>query len=114
MSVKRHFRHVATTTEWQRLRDEKLGLCRSCGAWPVSLHHVVSRSLGGDDVAENLIPLCGDGTRGCHGAIENHTRHWRAVAANIRESLTNDELEYATQTKSLVWLDRYYPERLAA
>jgi hypothetical protein len=44
--------------------------CVICGAIDISIHHILSRSLGGDDVWENLAPLCGSGTHGCHGGVE--------------------------------------------
>ncbi len=48
--------------------------CVLCGAIDISIHHILSRSASssgaGDDVWENLVPLCGDGTTGCHGLVE--------------------------------------------
>lgn len=44
--------------------------CVICGHIDISVHHILPRSQGGDDVWENLVPLCGDGTTGCHGAVE--------------------------------------------
>ena len=47
------------------------GVCAlNCGGTPVSLHHVLPRSQGGDDIEANLVFLCGSGTTGCHGKIE--------------------------------------------
>lgn len=49
-------------------------LCHSVGLGvnfvPVglSLHHILKHPR--DDVRENLVMLCGDGVRGCHGHIE--------------------------------------------
>lgn len=37
---------------------------------PGSLHHVLPRGQGGDDVASNLVGLCGSGTTGEHGLLE--------------------------------------------
>lgn len=36
-------------------------------------HHVISRGAPhfGDDVDENIVALCGSGSSGCHGLIEN-------------------------------------------
>lgn len=44
--------------------------CVACGRAAGSVHHVVQRGSPhfGDDVLENLVTLCGDGTTGCHGA----------------------------------------------
>lgn len=44
--------------------------CELCGSIDISIHHIYPRGQGGDDVWENLVPLCGDGTRGCHGGVE--------------------------------------------
>ncbi len=35
-----------------------------------SVHHIVPRSLGGDDVPANFVCLCGSGTTGHHGKVE--------------------------------------------
>lgn len=45
--------------------------CVICGGIDISVHHILPRSQGGDDVWENLVPLCGSGTHGCHGAVEH-------------------------------------------
>ena len=42
-----------------------------CGKPSATGHHVVARGRGGDDVLANILPLCGSGTTGCHGLIEN-------------------------------------------
>jgi hypothetical protein len=42
-------------------------LCRD----PGSLHHVYPRGQGGDDVEENIVGLCGSGSSGHHGLIED-------------------------------------------
>lgn len=48
--------------------------CVICGDIDISVHHILSRSPSasgaGDDVWENLMPLCGSGTHGCHGGVE--------------------------------------------
>ncbi len=36
----------------------------------LSLHHVLKHPR--DDVRGNLVMLCGDGVRGCHGRMEAH------------------------------------------
>lgn len=45
-------------------------ICVLCGD-PGTLHHIYPRGQGGDDVPENLVGLCGSGTSGHHGMIEN-------------------------------------------
>lgn len=89
------------------------GRCRACGrsyGIGVSMHHLVNRSQGGDDVADNLVPLCGDGTRGCHGALTDHRRGWERIAAALRHNLTPAEKRYIITHKSAEWLDTHYPE----
>jgi hypothetical protein len=94
---RRTFRRRAGQDEWVILRGEKLAgrPCRVCGAlgarWSRSLHHLVSRSLGGDDVADNLVALCGSGTTGCHGLIE--ARDGNALR-QLAENLTDAEYAY--------------------
>jgi len=45
--------------------------CAACGAPAANAHHVVQKGSPhfGDDVEENLLPICGSGTTRCHGAI---------------------------------------------
>jgi hypothetical protein len=113
-------RHVATFEEWEGIYAEKVTgqLCRGCGTTTgkITGHHMVPKSLGGDDVAANIIPLCGSGTQGCHGAIEDHNPGWEAIATAVRESLSPLELQYALAKKGRYWLDRYLPhdEQLCA
>lgn len=102
-------RIVATRDEWERIVLAKAGPCRSCGAPGESFHHVVAKSLRGDDLPANIIPLCGDGTRGCHGALETHSPGWEEVAHAVRASLTPLELAYVRAKKGAHWLDRYLP-----
>lgn len=98
-------RVVASLNSWESLRYQKLGPCRICGKVPATLHHLVPRSLRGDDVAENLVPLCGHGTQGCHGDVEAHRPE--AVAA-LRQALRPEELKYILTLKGSVFLERYY------
>lgn len=56
-----------------------------CGASDrLSLHHV--RKHPRDDVEANLVMLCGDGVRGCHGLVEAH--HLPTVQALMAYILT--------------------------
>ena len=46
-----------------------------CGKPSATGHHVIARGSGkaaGDDVLANIVPMCGSGTSGCHGLIENN------------------------------------------
>lgn len=62
-------------------KDEKLcrevvtercgGNCERCGkGGQVTMHHRKKRGQGGPWTPENIVAVCGDGTRGCHGWIE--------------------------------------------
>lgn len=102
-------RHVASRSEWDRIVLAKAGPCRGCGAPGESFHHLVSRSLRGDDTEANIVPLCGDGVRGCHGALETHTAGWEAIGHAVRHSLTPLELQYVLAKKGRKWIDRYLP-----
>lgn len=88
---------------WEILRRIKLAPCRLCGAqWLPQLHHLVSRSLGGDDVPDNLVPLCAE----CHQAVEEH---FEPACVSLRESLTDRERAYIVGKKGADYLDRRYP-----
>jgi hypothetical protein len=87
------------------------GRCRICGrTGPLNGHHLVPRSQGGDDVWENIVPLCGSGVMGCHGMIEERAAGWRS---RLRAELTLDEVRYVTAKKSWAWLADHYPEEAA-
>ena len=52
-------------------------LCEVCGRRAESTHHRKPRGMGGSKdpaahSAANLLRVCGDGTRGCHGMIESN------------------------------------------
>lgn len=91
-NVKQRFRTVATSADWDRMHAAKDGPCLVC-LWlgqvqelPSSLHHVVPRSQGGDDVEENLVSVCGSGTTGHHGLLEDHDGvTGRAFAAAVQQ-----------------------------
>jgi hypothetical protein len=102
----------ADPNEWQRLRAEKIALCRVCAEKIGStLHHLVPKSLGGGDVAENLVPLCGSGTMGCHGLVEAHNM-WACDLLGRR--LTEAERRYVVDTKGAYYLESRYGVKEAA
>lgn len=99
-----------------KLRKEKR--CRSCGrpfgtGLRLTRHHLVPKSRQGDDVDDNLVPLCGDGTTGCHGIYTTMRGkpEWHLVARSIRRSLTWKELRYVVTKTSAAWLADHYPIR---
>ena len=71
---KRPRRIVGTTEEWAAIMEAKQGPCRICrrADWNGSVHdrivfhHLIRRSQGGDDVAENIVPLCDSCHRRLH------------------------------------------------
>lgn len=93
---RRYRRKVASPKRWQAIIDAKGATCRLVadvfpGPSPagVQYHHLVPRDLGGDDVADNIVPLC----QHCHQAVTrrepDHVRHLLAA-------LTDAEYAYAT------------------
>jgi 5-methylcytosine-specific restriction endonuclease McrA len=108
-------RHVATRREWAEIREWFEGSpCWVCSKPYESLHHILPRDgggpyPGGDDVIVNLAPLCGDGTRGCHGLVEAGDR---GVRARLRSMLTDANLMYLERRLGAAWeawLDGHYP-----
>lgn len=102
---------------------EAEGRCRMCGkknrVWTtpagkrrnlLNAHHIVERSEGGDDVAENCLPLCGSGTQGCHGDVTA----WRGASRHLmRAVMLPEEIAYVLERKGRGWLDRHYPDRFS-
>jgi len=107
----------ATPAEWEELRRRKGGRCRVCGAPASDLHHLLGGVWRSDEV-DNLIPLCGSGTTGCHGIYTSRMaavcgdgtrRTWREVADRIRRSLTLPEATYMLDRVGEEGLQRRYP-----
>jgi 5-methylcytosine-specific restriction endonuclease McrA len=92
---RRYHRKVASKAQWQRIIAAKQAPCRVCrdpasnGSVHASIqfHHLVPRSAGGDDVADNIVPLCSD----CHGLV---TLRNPLVLQVLREHLTHAERVY--------------------
>lgn len=59
--------------------------CLTCGYYRASAHHLVRRSQGGDDVMENLIPLCGS----CHGALHDGNSYHAYGTTHTPEGVRN-------------------------
>jgi len=101
-------RIVASPVQWFALRAEKDGHCRICGnAPPNELHHIVARSRRGDDVAENLVPLC----PGCHDLIERRNHF---ALASLLASLTSAEAAYCVLKLGPNALGRIFGEAVVA
>lgn len=56
--------------------------CRICGRTASDGHHVVLRSQGGDDVEDNIVPLC----------HEHHMQYHAGVERRLK--LTTEEFQY--------------------
>jgi hypothetical protein len=76
--------------EW---RGECVIADEECVAWR-SLHHVLKRSQGGDDVRANFAMLCGDGIRGHHGRIEAHDPSACAALYVVLKASRPDTMDY--------------------
>jgi hypothetical protein len=101
---RRYRRKVASPKQWQAIRAEKMGACRvSLGVSEhvgvIVMHHVVTREDGGDDVADNLVPVCA----WCHSRLH---RRERGAAHNLLASLTDAEYAYMIARGG-----KSYPER---
>lgn len=101
----------ATRSEWKALRKavlERDGYrCVLCGDSNVTLHHIIKRR-DGDDIAANLVSLCGHGTVGCHSDVE----HYRNGARErLRPWIVDhrEVLAYVLERKGKQWLDHHYP-----
>jgi 5-methylcytosine-specific restriction endonuclease McrA len=101
-------REKASPRDWAALHEHFAGqCCVTCGQPEIELHHAVPRSQGGDDVKENLVPLC----HTHHQILENHSPGWERVAAHVRafilarESRTRYVLDHIGQAR----FDARYP-----
>ena len=96
-------RHVASAKSWQALWDAKGGPCRVCTkrASVIEMHHVVLREHAGDDVAENLVPLC----RPCHTALHNRAP---AIARLLLARLSDAEYAYMIERGGEDYAERVY------
>jgi 5-methylcytosine-specific restriction endonuclease McrA len=101
-------RYRASLAEWEWFRtwfSSQGLLCWVCGiaAW-TDLHHILSRSQGGDDDIVNLAPVC----RPCHERIEARDPWARS---QIRQALMPSNIEYLERKTidAVAWLQRQYP-----
>jgi hypothetical protein len=85
--------------------------CSCCEEPSATGHHVLSRSLGGDDIQANLAAVCGSGTTGCHGLLENADPAARAALGAYLLARRPDTLEYLSDTlgpsAASEWLHRH-------
>jgi len=87
-------RRTASRRKWAAITREKTGPCRVCGSEQngrvesrIHLHMLVSRARGGDDVADNVVPLC----RTCYELVMIRDE---ATLVRLSVKLTKAELAY--------------------
>jgi hypothetical protein len=86
-------------------------------------HHLIGKGQRGDDVEANLIPLCGSGSHGCHGALHGNPytdttgKRWTArdVRLAIGLGIRPDEYAYllcelGSETTAEFLATRYFVE----
>ena len=83
---RRYRRKVASPKQWQAIIAGKGTMCRLAGEWAqcgaVEYHHLVSRQDGGDDVPDNIVPLCGH----CHRMVTaREGEHCRSLLSNLTD-----------------------------
>lgn len=88
-------------------------LCVLCKQPATNPHHVVPKGGPhyGDDVPENLVALCGSGTTGCHGDIEEHRGDARLRLSVYIAKHRPDTLAYLSEKipyEGTAWLIRNY------
>lgn len=77
--------------------------------------HIVGRGARGDDIAANIIPLCGSGTAGCHAAFDGqqpvttYPSRLRGVTSEqvrsvVVSGLRIEERNYVVLKKGEEWL----------
>lgn len=100
-------RHKWSKKERVLILERKMDKCRVCGTrYNLTAHHLVSKSLRGDDYPDNIVPLCGSGTTGCHGRVEVRNP---ATCATLGMRLTPGEYAYVLDKKGEDFLaSRYY------
>lgn len=98
---RRYRRKVASPKQWQAIISAKRGRCRVCWATTgvLEFHHLVTRQDHGDDVADNVVPLCSD----CHRAL---TERDYLAAYRLLSTLYDSEYAYMIERGG-----EDYPER---
>lgn len=98
--------------------------CAACGRsdLPLSQHHILYGADGRHDDPRNLLPLCGDGVRGCHGLAHHMDpntlgRIGRAIAASpgriafVKERLGAERgLDYLRRRYGVSLTDEVVPD----
>jgi hypothetical protein len=108
---RRYRRRVASPKQWQAIQAAKLGPCRVCcdpgsngSQWgKIHMHHLIPRGAPyfGEDVADNIAPLCFD----CHPRV---TRREPEALRLLAASLTDAEYAYLIGKLGEGALERLY------
>ncbi len=99
---RRHWRRIASPKQWQAIIQAKGGPCRVCGQrQEIEFHHLIARSHGGEDVADNIVPLC----RGCHAQI---TLKASGDVLSLVRGLRDAEYAYAVEKAGEAVWERLY------
>lgn len=106
---RRYRRIIASPKQWQAIQAAKVGPCRVCGDpgsngrvhGMIQLHRVVSREDFGDDLADNIVPLC----YLCHGQV---TMRQEKAARALLASLTDAEYAYMVERGGEDYAERAY------
>ena len=101
---KRYRRKVASAKQWEALSAAKMGPCRVCSARTptvMQLHHLVTRNDFGDDIADNLVPVCWD----CHEALHKRAA---AICRLLLSRLSDAEYAYMVQRGGEDYAEREY------
>lgn len=84
--------------------DAAMSRCERCGSSEQgSMQHIVKRSQGGGWTPSNIVRLCGDGTRGCHGWAEANPRD--AQRDGFARESTGPVVPVLHAVLGPVWLD---------
>jgi HNH endonuclease len=97
------------TAQWEKIAAEKLGPCRVCGSEGrngrlyglIHLHRLVSRQDGGDDVPDNIVPLCPSD----HARV---TQRDAGTALVLMLALSDAEYGYMVERGGEDYLERAY------
>lgn len=84
--------HISKIIRNSVLERDK-GVCRLCSSQAVDLHHMLFKSLGGNNSTYNLISLC----RICHSKCHSHQhKYFKILFASQKEiykDLTKEDLK---------------------
>lgn len=104
---RRYRRKVASPKQWQAIIAAKGSRCRlqigddGCvGDW-VHYHHVIPSGNGGDDTADNIVPLCDVHHSMLHDRIQ-------LVVFELLSDLSDAEYAYAVGKAGEDWAERIY------